>query len=26
VLSTTCQEEGHRNWHKIQHIPDKVIW
>ncbi|CAN6373553.1 unnamed protein product [Urochloa humidicola] len=26
VLSTTCEEEGHENWHKIQHIPDKFIW
>jgi len=25
VLSTTCREEGHENWHKIQHIPDKII-
>ncbi|CAO2145107.1 unnamed protein product [Urochloa humidicola] len=26
VLSTTCKEEGHQNWHKIQHIPEKLIW
>ncbi|CAO1940411.1 unnamed protein product [Urochloa humidicola] len=25
VLSTTCEEEGHENWHKIQHIPEKII-
>ncbi|CAL4991099.1 unnamed protein product [Urochloa decumbens] len=25
VLSTTCQEEGHENWQKIQHIPEKRI-
>ncbi|CAN6226718.1 unnamed protein product [Urochloa humidicola] len=25
VLSPTCKEEGHENWHKIQHIPEKVI-
>ena len=26
VLGTTCKEEGHENWHKIHHIPDKVIF
>jgi hypothetical protein len=26
VLSTTCREEGHENWHKIQHIPGKGIY
>ncbi|CAO2145111.1 unnamed protein product [Urochloa humidicola] len=25
VLRTTCKEEGHENWHKIQHIPEKLI-
>jgi hypothetical protein len=25
VLSKTCKEEGHENWHKIQHIPYKPI-
>ncbi|CAN6226714.1 unnamed protein product [Urochloa humidicola] len=25
VLNTTCKEEGHENWHKIQHIPKKRI-
>ncbi|KAG2564129.1 hypothetical protein PVAP13_8KG387600 [Panicum virgatum] len=25
LLSTTCEEEGHENWHKIQHIPEKYI-
>ncbi|XP_039823557.1 putative disease resistance protein RGA3 isoform X3 [Panicum virgatum] len=23
VLRTTCKEEGHQNWQKIQHIPEK---
>jgi len=27
VLSTTCKEEGHENWHKIRrHIPRKFIF
>ncbi|CAL4991119.1 unnamed protein product [Urochloa decumbens] len=26
VLSTTCEEEGHENWQKIQHIPEKDIY
>jgi len=25
ALSTTCREEGHENWHKIQHIPKKTF-
>ncbi|CAO2142849.1 unnamed protein product [Urochloa humidicola] len=25
VLSATCKEEGHENWQKIQHIPEKFI-
>ncbi|CAN6226707.1 unnamed protein product [Urochloa humidicola] len=25
VLSKTCNEEGHENWHKIQHIREKRI-
>ncbi|KAL6908176.1 hypothetical protein ACP4OV_002346 [Aristida adscensionis] len=25
-LSTTCQETGHENWQKIQHIPTKTFW
>jgi len=25
VLSTTCREEGHENWHEIQRIPKKII-
>ncbi|XP_039823564.1 putative disease resistance protein RGA3 isoform X2 [Panicum virgatum] len=25
ALSTTCKEEGHQNWQKIQHIPEKNI-
>ncbi|WVZ49628.1 hypothetical protein U9M48_000968 [Paspalum notatum var. saurae] len=25
VLSRTCQEEGHENWQKIQHVPCKEI-
>ncbi|KAJ1276995.1 hypothetical protein BS78_05G260100 [Paspalum vaginatum] len=26
VLSRTCQEEGHENWQKIQHIGRRMIW
>jgi len=26
ALSTTCKEEGHQNWQKIQHVPEKNIF
>jgi len=26
VLRTTCKEEGHQNWQKIQHIPEKKFF